>query len=215
MTALPHVTEAAQSPGAPQAKSESQGENKKQSKRRKEQIILKLIDESKSPIFKITPPPSILFPSDFPRKGKDHSGGLATLPAPLCFPRAAPKGVNITGILHSSAPPGSTVCSAALWHPELFHPCQWHLVSRSCSLPNHKDVTVPRMCSVGRCCNLLGNEELGVKISTSCSKSPEPAGTRPLGFACCLSWVVRSGTFSGSSGPSVPPARCSVTLSDP
>lgn len=69
--------------------------------------------------------------------------------------------------------------------------------------------------SVGRCRNVLGNEELGMKISTSCSKSPEPARTRSLGFACCLSWVMRSGTVSGSSGPSVHPAQCTVTVSDP
>lgn len=64
-------------------------------------------------------------------------------------------------------------------------------------------------CPVGRCCNVLGSEEPGVKISTSCSKSPKPARTRSVGFACCLSWVMTPGTFPGSS------ARCPGTAADP
>lgn len=140
VTALPYVGEAGQRPGPPQAKRECQGENKKnqQSKRRKDQIVLKLIDESKSPVFKITcsPSPSTLFPADFPKKQKDHSEVLARLPAPLCFPRAPSKGVTVTGMLRGRGAPGSTVCSAALWHLELFHPPSgvWSL---------HRDVPVP------------------------------------------------------------------------
>lgn len=96
----------------------------KQSKRRTDQFLSKPADESKSPTFQITcsPPPNVLFPADCPRRRKDRSERLATLPAPLCFPSAPSKGVNITGILYSCGPAGSTVCSAALWHPELFHP---------------------------------------------------------------------------------------------
>lgn len=138
-----------------------------------------------------------------------NSEGLATLPAPLCFPRAPSQGVTIPGLLYGRAPPGSTVCSAALWHLELSHPSQWRLVSTSCSLTATRTSLCPGCMNrpVGRCCNVLGSEEQGVKISTSCSKSPKPARTRPWGFACCLSWVVRSGPFPGSSGPS---ASCSL-----
>lgn len=37
----------------------------------------------------------------------------------------------------------------------------------------------------------LDSVELGVKIPTSCSKSPEPARTHSLGFACCSSDEIR------------------------
>lgn len=59
------------------------------------------------------------FPQIFPGKRKMVLQGW-----PHCQPPcAAPcRGVTVPGMLYGRAPPGSTVCSAALCHPELFHP---------------------------------------------------------------------------------------------
>lgn len=101
------------------------------------------------------------------------------------------------------------------------------LVSTSCTLHNHKYVNLPWIHEQF-CGEVLQRPwkwrahsvALGVKISTSCSKSPESARTHSSGFACCLSRVMRSGTFSGSSGPSMRLVQCvlfnaRITVADP
>lgn len=179
---------------------------------RKDLIVLKLTDESKPPLLKTTssPPPSALLPADIPRKEKDGSAGLATLPAPLCCtmqrcdcPRDAVWPCSSWQHCLLSCPVPSGAVPPSPWHLGSTS-CSFHS-STSCSLYSHRCTS----CPVGRCCNVLGSEEPGVKISTSCSKSPEPARTRSVGFACCLSWVMTPGTFPGSS------ARCPGTAADP
>ena len=124
----------------------------KTKQKRKDQFIFKLVDVCKSPIYKITcwlprsPFAYLLhiycFLQIFPGKGKDHSEGLATLPAPLCFSRSPFKGVNIRLILYGRDPPCSTACSAPLWCQELCHPSQW-----LCWFDQHKlHIAKPQGC---------------------------------------------------------------------
>lgn len=107
----------------------------KTKQKRKDQLIFKLVEVCKSPIYKITCslPRSpfayhihvYCFLQIFPGKGKDHSEGLTTLPrAPLCFSRAPFKGVNIRPISYGHGSLCSTACSAPLWCQELCHPSQ-------------------------------------------------------------------------------------------
>lgn len=108
----------------------------KTKQKRKDQLILKLVEVCKAPIYKITCslPRSpfayhihvYCFLQIFPGKGKDHSEGLTTLPrAPLCFFRAPFKGVNIRPISYGHGSLCSTACSAPLWCQKLCHPSQW------------------------------------------------------------------------------------------
>lgn len=166
------VSEWGQKPGGPQTKSESQGEFKKE-QTRKNQFIFKLVDAWKSLIYKIIyslPRNSFAyllhvycFLQISPRKGKDHSEGLATLSAPLRFSRAPFKGMNINLVWYSIDPPGSTGSSAPLWCQELCHPPQVTLLICSAQSAHCTTTSVPLFqgymsSSAGRCWNIPGNE---------------------------------------------------------